>query len=64
MIMGYSNSQSPSLEAHRFRSPDVGNVSASDQVSSGSIIALPEPATLGVLTLGLIPVLLRRKRST
>ena len=58
-IMGYSNSQG--LDAHRFLSLDVGDVSGGDSVSSGSIIAVPEPATLGVLLMGGL-VLLRGKR--
>ena len=58
-IMGYSNSQG--LDAHRFLSLDVGDISAGDSVSSGSIIAVPEPATLGVLLMGGL-VLLRGKR--
>ena len=59
VIMGYSNSQG--LEAHRFLSLDVGDISAGDQVSSGSIIALPEPATLALLVIGGLALLGRRR---
>jgi hypothetical protein len=40
----------------------VGNMSAGDVYSSGSIIAVPEPATMSLLALGGLAVLKRRRR--
>jgi len=60
LIESYDNSKS--LDPHLYASLGVGGGSSGDVVSTGSIVAIPEPVSASLLLLGLAGILRRRSR--
>jgi hypothetical protein len=59
VIQDYTNGKG--LPASAFGSLGVGSGSTGDTISSGSIIAIPEPATICILGLGALSLVRRKK---
>jgi len=60
VVQDYANTLG--LAAHLFGTMNIASFSAGDTASSGSIIAIPEPATLLLLVLGGLALVRRRRR--